>query len=189
MAELTRELSRNLAENLRYLRGRRQLTQHQLARLADVPRSTLAGVEAGGGNPTLAVLAGLSAALGVSISELLSPPSTMGRVYKAADLPEHQRGGPVRATIRKLLPDPIPGAEIDRMEIPAGTRVEGVPHRPGTREYMLCEEGTVVLSTGGERLEVGTGDVCAFEGDQRHRYENPGPGPAVVISVVVLSPR
>lgn len=183
------ELAENLAGNLRYLRDRRSMTQQRLAELCGVPRSTLANLETGDGNPTLAVLGQLAAALQISISELLSPPNSMGRVYRRGELPSEMRGGPDKATILKLLPDAIPGMEIDRMEIPAGSRFTGVPHRPGTREYLYCEKGAVVLSAAGDSFELKAGDLCAFQGDQRHGYKNPGRVTAILISVVALAPR
>jgi mannose-6-phosphate isomerase-like protein (cupin superfamily) len=63
----------------------------------------------------------------------------------------------------------------------------GVPHTPGTREYLTSERGTIVLVASGERVAVEEGDVVAFRGDQRHSYENPGSSPAVGYSVVVLA--
>ena len=74
------------------------------------------------------------------------------------------------------------------MELAPGARITGVPHRPGTREYLCCESGRIVLRAAGERFELGPGDVAAFQGDQRHSYENGGPGTAVGFSVVALVP-
>ena len=89
--------------------------------------------------------------------------------------------------MRKLLPDPIPGMEIDRIEVAPGGRMTGVPHTPGTREYLTCEAGEIVLVVGGERFRLEPGDVAVFRGDQRHSYQNPGRRPAVGYSVVVLT--
>lgn len=89
--------------------------------------------------------------------------------------------------IRQLLPDPIPGMLIDRMEIAPRGRITGVPHMPGTREYFTCESGEVVLAVAGESFRVGPGDVLVFRGDQRHSYTNPGRDPAVGYSVVLLT--
>ena len=50
----------------------------------------------------------------------------------------------------------------------------GVPHTPGTREYLTCERGTVELAVAGERYTLAEGDVVIFRGDQRHGYHNPG---------------
>lgn len=174
-----------LANNLRYLRHQFGLTQARLASLCGVPRSTIANLETGSGNPTLAVIARLSMALHVSIEELLSTPRAQGRVYPAGSLPARRRRG---ATVQRLLPDPIPGMEIDRMEIEPGGTFRGVPHRSGTREYLCCEEGTIAVQAAGERLVLHAGDVATFQGDQPHSYSNVGEGTAIGFSVVTLAP-
>jgi quercetin dioxygenase-like cupin family protein len=77
---------------------------------------------------------------------------------------------------------------IERMELPPGASMTGVPHTPGTREYLTCERGTIQLSASGQRWELAQGDVVVFRGDQRHAYSNPGQVPAIGYSVVVLAP-
>lgn len=179
------DLASRLAANLRELRERRGHTQQQMARIAGVPRATWANLESGSGNPTLHVLHRVAGALQVSIEELLSTPPARCQLYPAGKLPVRRRG---MAELRKLLPDSIPGMEIDRMELPPGGRMPGVPHTPGTREYLTCEQGQITLLVEGERFVVGTGDVVVFEGDQRHSYLNLGTLPAIGYSVVVLVP-
>ncbi len=91
-------------------------------------------------------------------------------------------------SVAKLLPDPVPGMEIDRMELSPGARLQGVPHRPGTREYLCCEKGQITLWAAGERFDLKPGDVAAFQGDQKHSYGNEGRRTAVGFSVVALVP-
>ena len=79
--------------------------------------------------------------------------------------------------------------EIDRFELPPRVKVAGVPHTPGTREYLMCETGELVLVASGEEYRLEPGDVVAFRGDQRHSYTNPGPKAAVAYSVVVIARR
>ena len=90
--------------------------------------------------------------------------------------------------LRKLLPDKLPGIEFDRIELPTATRMAGVPHRTGTREYLTCEQGAIELAVAGEKYRVGSGDVVVFRGDQRHSYTNHERGTAVGFSVVMLAP-
>ena len=175
----------NLARNLKQLRESRNLTQQQMARLAGVPRATWSHLESGDANPTLAVLHKAALALSVTLEELLSTPRASGRFYPRGSLPTRQKGP---AVLRRLLPDPIPGMEIDRMELPVGIRMSGTPHTPGTHEYLTCESGELVLHVGGRSFTLAPGDVVAFRGDQRHGYENRGSRAAVGYSVVVLAP-
>jgi quercetin dioxygenase-like cupin family protein len=106
------------------------------------------------------------------------------KFYPKGELPTKTRG-PV--SIRKLLPDPIPGMEIDRMELPPGARMNGIPHTPGTTEYLMCEVGELTLVAAGDQWTLSPGDVVVFRGDQRHSYGNSGEKVAVGYSVVVLA--
>src|SRR5690349_23579903 len=180
------DLSDRLATNVRQLREARGATQVELARLARIPRATWAHLESGAGNPTLAVVCRVAEALQVSLEELLARPRASARHYPASALVSKTRGA---ATLRKLLPDPLPGMEFDRIELPPGARLTGVPHTPGTREYLACEAGQMVLVASGESFTLETGDVVVFRGDQRHSYFNPGLRLAVGYSVVLLAPR
>lgn len=178
------ELSGRLAKNIKQLREARGLTQQQLAKLAGVPRATWAHLESGAANPTLNVLHRAAAALQISIEEMLSAPRATCQLYTRDTLPTRSPG---QAVVRKLLPDPIPGMEIERIEISPGGRMTGIPHTPGTREYLTCEMGQIQLVVSGERFSLREGDVAVFRGDQRHSYHNPGKQPAVGYSVVVLA--
>lgn len=178
-------LAVRLAANIRQLRDSRGLTQEQMARLSGIPRATWGHLESGSANPTLSVLHKAALALQVPLEELTSAPRAASRHYPRAALSTHKQGD---GTIRKLLPDAIPGVVIDRMEIPAGGRIPGVPHMPGTREYLTCEAGRIVLAVAGEQTALEPGDVVVFRGDQRHSYRNPGPRLAVGYSVVLLAP-
>lgn len=178
------ELAGRLAGNIKQLREARGLTQQQIAKLAGVPRATWAHLESGAANPTLGILHRAAMALQVSIEELISTPRAACQFYAQGSLPTRSPG---QAMVRKLLPDPVPGMEIERIEIAPGGRMVGVPHTPGTREYLTCETGEILLIVSGERWTLAPGDVAVFRGDQRHSYHNPAKRPAVGYSVVVLA--
>lgn len=182
---MDRNVPGHLAENIRRLREGRGLTQQQCARIAEVPRPTWATLESGSANPTLGVLVKVASALQVSIEELIGPPRATGVLVRAADLKSRRRPG---ALVRKLLPEPVPGMEIERMELEPGGSFKGIPHTPGTREYLTCESGQIELAASGESYHLEPGDVVVFRGDQRHSYRNPGRDPAVAYSVVAIAP-
>lgn len=180
------DVATRLGRNVRTLREARGMTQAQMAKLAAIPRATWANIESGGANPTLAVLDSVASAFQVTLEELVAAPRSEARHYRKAQLVVKMRG---LASIRKLLPDPIPGMEIDRFELPPRAKVSGIPHTPGTREYLTCESGEIVLVASGEEYRLAAGDVVAFRGDQRHSYANPGTKPAIAYSVVVIARR
>jgi transcriptional regulator with XRE-family HTH domain len=181
----TDDAATHLGRNIQILREARGQTQQQIARLAGVPRATWANLESGAANPTLAVLVKVAQALAVRVEELIEPPRRTGRLYKVASLASRTRG-PV--TVRKLLPETIAGLELERMELPPGAAMTGVPHTPGTREYLTCERGQIELSAGGATFALEPGDVVVFRGDQKHGYRNPGSSVTVAYSVVAFAP-
>jgi transcriptional regulator with XRE-family HTH domain len=178
-------LAERLSGNVKQLRLTRGLTQKQMAKLSGLPRATWANLESGSANPTLSVLHRVASALQVPLEELVATPRADAKLYPMGSLPSRLRG-PV--SVRSLLPDKVPGMQIERMELPAGARLTGVPHTPGTREYLTCEAGEITLVAAGETFLLRPGDVVVFRGDQRHSYSNAARSVAVGYSVVMFEP-
>src|SRR5262245_29793004 len=111
------DVATRLGSNVKVLREGRALTQAQMAKLAGVPRATWANLESGVANPTLAVLDRVASAFQVTLEELIASPRAEAHLYPRETLPTKPRG---QVLVRKLLPDPIPGTEIDRLELPRG---------------------------------------------------------------------
>jgi len=176
----------HLARNLASLRHARTLTQEALARAAEVPRSTIANLESGGGNPSLTVLVKVANALDVPIDELLAAPRAKVRKWAAADITKSIKGRGI--SLRSLVPEPIPEEVPTLMDFEPEGAMRGTPHLPGTREFFTCLEGKVNLMVAGERYALEAGDVLAFPGNLAHSYQNAdGVAPARGVSVVILA--
>lgn len=188
MANKPNSISKHLAQNVIQLRKKRGLSQGALAKLAGLPRSTVTYIESGQGNPSLNSLAKISGSLQVSIEELLSRPRANCKLIRSKDVPCQKRNQGA-AHIFKLLPDPIPGMEIDRLEIEPGGRTGGVPHVSNTKEYLICMDGEVSVQVAGSQYSLKTGDVFAFPGDQPHSYQNIERRRTVCVSIVALAPH
>ena|SRR5438552_7013659 len=160
----------HLARNLLSLRHTRALTQDALAKAAALPRSTIANLESGDGNPSLAVLVKLAGALSVPIDELLASPRALVRRWPADEVASRSKGRGV--SIRPLVPEPVPDEMMEVMDFEPGAVMGGTPHLPGTREFFTCLDGRVNLMVAGERYELGPGDVLAFPGNLPHSYQN-----------------
>ena len=180
---MSEDLAARLAHNVRELRQTRGFTQEQMAKLAGLPRATWSNLESGSGNPTLTVLHAVCVAFQVSLEEIVAEPRASARLYPKGTLPQRSRGN---VSVSSLLPDKIPGMQIERLELPVGSRMIGVPHTPGTREYLTCEAGSLELVASGESFRMNEGDVVVFRGDQRHSYVNTGRKIAIGYSVVIL---
>jgi transcriptional regulator with XRE-family HTH domain len=176
-------IARHIAQNLRLLRESRGISQNQAAKLAEIPRPTWASLETGSANPTISVLMKVSGALQVPLEELISAPRSEAQYFPAREFIARKRGG---ALVRRVLPESLQSMELDRMEFPPAGRFGGVPHRPGTREYLYCESGTIELSASGEVWTLQAGDVLVFRGDQHHSYRNSGRKIAVGLSLILF---
>jgi transcriptional regulator with XRE-family HTH domain len=185
LLDVREDAAANLGRNIQELREARGLSQQQIAQIAGIPRATWTNLESGVANPTLGVLVRVAQALQVRLEELIEPPRRAGRLYKVDGLPARKRGA---VTVRKLLPESIAGLELERMELPPGASMAGIPHTPGTREYLTCERGQIELSTGGSVWVLEPGDVVVFRGDQKHGYRNPGKTATVAYSIVAFAP-
>ena len=80
----------------------------------------------------------------VSIEELIAAPRAVVEMFAAGSLPARSKGN---ATIRQLLPDPLPGMALERIELPPRASFPGVPHTPGAKEYLACESGAIILGS------------------------------------------
>jgi transcriptional regulator with XRE-family HTH domain len=180
-------VSGHLSRNMFNLRRARNLSQGALASLSGLPRSTVSHIESGSGNPSLRSLIKVANALHVSIEELLARPRTEVHLVRSADLPSTAKSKGA-ARITQLLPDPIPGMSIERVEIEAGGRLAGAPHVPNSKEYITVVGGGLEISVAGQTHRLKTGDVLAYPGDQPHQYDNVGRGKVTFLSVVVVAP-
>ena len=182
----TERVATHLARNLTALRHARTLTQGGLAKSSGLPRSTIANLESGVGNPSLAVLLKVAGALGVPIEELLASPRAKVRKWSESDVSSQSRGNGV--TLRELIPEPMPDGMLSVMDFAPGGAMRGTPHLPGTREYFTCLEGQVTIFVAGERNDLVRGDVLAFPGNVPHSYQNAdATRGARGVSVVVLA--
>jgi XRE family transcriptional regulator, regulator of sulfur utilization len=182
----TRHVATYLSRNLLALRHARGLTQEALAKSCRLPRSTIANLESGAGNPSLTVLLKVATALAVPVDELLAPPRAKVRKWATEDISSQSRGQGV--TLRPLVPEPIPDEMSSIMDFSPRAALRGTPHLPGTREYFTCLVGTVAITVDGNRFELQPGEVLAFPGNVRHSYENPDAAQvASGVSVVILA--
>jgi len=81
------------------------------------------------------------------------------------------------------------GMHIERVELQPSGALTGVPHTPGTREYLVCDSGRIELAAAGERWTLEPGDVVVFRGDQKHSYKNLGEAPATAYSVIAFEAK
>jgi transcriptional regulator with XRE-family HTH domain len=143
---VTDDLSTRLAANLKRLRDGRGLSQQALADLSGVPRPTVAHLESGQSNPTLAVVSKLARSLGVTLDGLIEPARSEVRVLEAGELRVERRG---KAKRTHLVPEGA-GMVAERIELRPGGSCSLEAAR-GSMSLLACERGELVLSEGEQR--------------------------------------
>jgi transcriptional regulator with XRE-family HTH domain len=185
----TRERSTVIGPRIRALREAMNLSLRDLAERSGVSAPMLSQVERGETSPTLQVASRIAIGLDLKLSQLLRLDEDGAVAIVRAD--ERRQGpGAQGGHSYEILTPPLPGqrAELSRHRLGPGA-VTGGPgdppmHEPGSRETALVETGRVVLVCDGQRHALSEGDCVTFEADLPHRFENPGPGEAILLAVV-----
>lgn len=166
-----------IAIHMKTFRREYGLSQEQLSERSGVPRSTIASLERGEGNPTLQVLVGISQGLGVEMSALLQKPIPTAVLYKKDDstkVPKkliHADESIVKIiNVLQLTPENFRYLIVQEYSLNENERFPGSPHSPGTEEYFFCFSGSFEIMVESEFFTVNEGDLLCFDGHQRHAY-------------------
>lgn len=116
------QLSASLAATLRAARQAQDLSVNALADRASVSRAMIGKIERGEAQPTAALLGRLSAALGMTFSELVArAEGDQRRLVRAADQPVWT--DPASGYRRRAVSPPGGPIELVEVELPAGAEV------------------------------------------------------------------
>jgi transcriptional regulator with XRE-family HTH domain len=141
-----------LAAGLKKLRLERNLSQADLARLADVSASAISQAEGGQRGLSLDTLLTITTALGVGIDELLE-----NRQRPDYILARRNRGTELGAS-RFLLDDPSAGLRVYLVNLPPNSQgAPPVPHKGS--EVLLVARGLVLVDLGESSPAVRAGDA------------------------------
>jgi transcriptional regulator with XRE-family HTH domain len=163
-------LTRRLGRAIRTHRAERGLSLGALARDTGLSKSSLARIEAEGGNPSVETLWRISRALGLPLGSLLEDTAAPrvrpvpARSTAAMEADSGMTGWLVHSEGRPRR------TELFELDFPAAIDHEGTPHLPGTEELVLCAAGRMAVGPVGEEVELGAGDAVVFEADVPHRY-------------------
>ncbi|MEU8510551.1 XRE family transcriptional regulator [Kitasatospora sp. NPDC048722] len=175
-----------LATRLAELRVERGWTLEELARRADVSRSTLSRVERAEVSPTAALLGRLCAVYGRTMSRLLAEvESAPARLVRAGEQRIWRDG--TSGFVRRSVSPPHNSlrAEIIEGRLPAGADlVYDRPCVPGMEHHLWVLEGELELTVDGEPHRLGAGDCLRYT-TSSSRFRSLGPGEARYALVVV----
>ncbi len=170
--------------SLRALRRARDLSQQDLAQLAGVTASAISQAERTERGLSLATLARLSSALGVTIDDLLhGDDPEIYRIGRRTDDPEHG----LEPTIT-LLGDAHSELRIDLVHLDARAMSRPTESQPGTG-IVAVAEGLVHVQIAGQTPAVRAGEVLVAESVRVEGWRNIGRGQAALFWIVAARGR
>ena len=160
-----------VADNLRHIRGVRQISLPSLARQSGVARATLYQMEAGRANPTIDTLFSIATVLGVTLGDLVEPRDTPQLEIIRASEGTRVNGEALEARLIRRLPNSGAVFELYDLTIQSGTRTEAHEHLAGVFEHVLVHAGRLLAGPVGDPCLMSSGDYLCFGADRHHLYE------------------
>ncbi len=157
---------------IREYRMHRGLTLEALGQATGLSASMLSLVERGKASPSIGSLVAISSALGVHMTDLLSPedqppPDPISR--KENQPVYHSAQGPERRVLRD---DRARGLEVAINAYEPGTAsAESALHHDGF-EYGIVIQGRLVVELDGALHRVNRGDLISYDSTRPHRISN-----------------
>lgn len=185
---LAQAIARRVAAGRRVL----GLSMDALAQRAGVSKGTLVQIEQGRGNPAIATLCRLAAALEMSVADLVAAPedATGGVTVIGPDAQRRLWTGPQGGSAILLAgttgPDML---ELWHWVLMPGERFTSDGHGHGTRELLHVTEGTLSLEVAAARHVLTAGSSAIVRTDRLHAYANPGTAPLRFTMTVHEPPR
>jgi len=163
-----------IAENLKALREKRNLSLDKTAKITGVSKSMIARIERGDVNPTVTLMWKLANGLQVSFIELMYRPKPEIEVIKKGSLkPLEDDYGRFRNY--PVLPyNSDKRFEVYMVEIDPQGSHDTQPHPAGTEEFLTVSKGSITLTINNKKHKLSAGDSIRFKADLSHSYLNTG---------------
>jgi quercetin dioxygenase-like cupin family protein len=133
-------------------------------------------VERDHATPSLATLAQIARALGVSIDYFVSTPAPHNALTRATERNRFSIDG--SSIIYERLDAEFPGSQLSSfiMTVPPGYKSETVAHEG--EEILFVLDGSIVQRLDGEEMVMNAGDSLHFRGNRPHSWANNTDQPA-----------
>lgn len=168
-------VSAAVAARLKEHRKKQKLSLDELSRRAGVSKGMLVEIEKCIANPSIAILCKISAALGVSVADIVNVASAPAvHLIESKDIPtlwSGSKGGSARLLAGTSGPNMI---ELWRWEMQPGELFESPGHPPGTFELFHVEQGQLKVKVDQTELAIPAGCSAVAKTDVPHHYANEG---------------
>ncbi|GAB3682226.1 XRE family transcriptional regulator [Actinocorallia lasiicapitis] len=160
-----------IAASVRRERARSGLSLTELAKRANIAKSTLSQLENGIGNPSVETIWALGVALDVPFSTLVEPHRQAVQVIRAGEGPvTYAERSPYAATLLSSSP-PHARRDVYRIEAEPGEPRLSDPHMAGSFEHVVLSAGRALVGPSDAPVELGPGDYIRYPGDVPHLFK------------------
>lgn len=174
-------MTTRIAAAVRAHRTRTGMSMSELARRADVAKSSLSQLESGRGNPGVETVWALATALGVPFSALIDPPETDRDLVRAgAGEAIHADAADYASVVLSRSPLGV-RRDLFRIDAEPGPARVSDPHAPGTIEHVVLVSGRAAVGLVEEPVVLEPGDYYRYPGDRPHLLEALEPGTSAVL--------
>ena len=170
-----------LAAAVRTERERAGLSLSELARRADVAKSSLSTLESGQGNPGVETVWARATALGVPFAALIDPPEPERQLVRAGDGEVTWSESAEYAALVLSHSPPQVRRDIYRIDAEPGRVKRSAAHAAGTVEHVVLVSGRARVGEVDALVELGPGDYYRYPGDVPHDFEALQPGTSAVM--------
>ena len=164
------EATLNVANRIRALRERRNLSQQALAEASGLSRNTLSLLERGQTSPTVSTLKRLATALGVNINAFFNPLDDESIVYTKA-------GKRLSLQLSHVLMSDLGVGMHEQLITPLVLQLN-----PGARsgpaldhdgqDFVYCLRGEILYTVNGNAYVLEPGDSLFYDGRLPHRFQS-----------------
>jgi transcriptional regulator with XRE-family HTH domain len=180
----TRPVELEIGPELKRLRQKTGLSLRAFAETTQFSPSFISQVENGTVSPSVASLAKLTAALGVTLADLFAA----GSVTEVSVVRASARSG-FRSTWSKAQVDTlIPRSRDSKLDallitLEPGGRSGKDPEETGVDQFAMALDGAAVLTYGAEDIRLGRGDSVMIRARAAHVWSNTGRRPVQILIV------
>src|SRR5581483_1166231 len=188
MDTIVDDLSHRLARRLRLERDSRGWSLADLAERSGVSKATISKIERAEVSPTAVVLVRLASAFDLTLAGLMLRAESQGdRLSRNSAQPVWR--DPETGYVRKqVFSRPDHPVELVRVELPARQRVTlPASSYAHIRQLVWVQSGNLVITEGGERHLLGSGDCLGFGPPAETTFANETNSPCVYVVTLARS--
>ncbi|TAM55313.1 MAG: cupin domain-containing protein [Paraburkholderia sp.] len=173
----------DLGSKIRALRQRLHKTLDETATVAGISKPFLSQVERGLATPSLTSLAGIAAALGVTLQYFVDTPSEERSVRRAGQLRFFSFADSTDLFAR--LTNSSVGSQLESIlvRLPAGQREAAEVTTHAGEEFLYVISGEMSLTLEGKTFVLYAGDSAHYESTVPHSWANTGKGEVTLVWV------